>query len=42
MGIDILDGFYVFHFNPISGNWVIKKPHDFSGALKYRHGEDRR
>ncbi len=24
MGIDIFDGLYIFHFNPISGNWTIK------------------
>jgi hypothetical protein len=28
MGIDIHDGLYVFHFNPITGNWAIKRKWD--------------
>ena len=28
MGIDIFDGYIVFHFNPITGNWAIKRKED--------------
>ena len=38
MGIHIFDGLYVFNFNPISGNWTIKKADDWPGPLNIDTG----